>query len=1243
MSEVMEFLLIGSGPQLIASADLLRARGHQVRGVISDCPHVSAWAQHKGVARLVPGGDAAEQARWLKERRCDYLLSIVNHAITAPEVLAAPARGALNYHDSPLPAYAGFNATAWAIIDGQRTHAVTWHEMTADVDGGRLLIQRSFDIGDDDTAFTLSAKCSEEGVSTFGELVDRLERGALDGRAQGSEGKSFHFRSDRPDVAVLDFQQAAPVLHALVRGLTFGPEDNWMSKPKLLLPGGFVTVGEARLDATRQGTPGGVLAISDRGLEVAAPGGVLTFFDLATLDGAPVSGAALRSRFGVSEGQVLPSLSADERALLRDFDGPVTKTERFWVKRLERLHGPSLPGLSLASARDEQAQVLSRPLPAELKAASADARHAALIGAVAAYLARVGEGGAFDLALHKALPERLASLYATAVPLHVDARGERPFSALRAAIAGELETQKNRRTYARDAVQRYGVLRDKPRDQLRLPVGVRLDDAAQLVDDTAITFAVGGDADHYALVFDEAALPRAAAEALAARIEVLLGAALRDAETPVHSLPLLPAAERTLLVNTWQDTRAEYRADKTVHELFEEQVARTPDATALVFRDRTLSYRELNQRANQMAHALRAAGVGRETLVGISVERSLEMVIGLLGILKAGGAYVPLDPVYPRDRLAMMLEDSKAPVLVTQRHLAARLPAHGAKVLLVDDASALPDGSDALENLPGAATPENLAYVIFTSGSTGRPKGVMIEHRNVSNFFTGMDASLEHQKAGVWLAVTSISFDISVLELFWTLARGFEVVVQEESDKTSLSRERGAGAVTASSKPMGFGLFYFAADSGSAGQGGAYRLLTEGAKFADAHGFTAVWTPERHFHAFGGLYPNPAVTTAALATITKNVHLRAGSVVLPLHHPLRVAEDWAVIDHLSGGRVGLSFASGWHVNDFAFAPENYERRREVMLEYIDTVGKLWRGEAVPVTNGAGQTITVKALPRPLQEKPPLWIASAGSVDTFKLAGRIGANVLTNMLGQDLADLKNKFAAYREARSAHGHEGEGIVSVMLHTFVNDDTERARELARGPFSNYLASSFDLVKVAPWMFPAFRQPSKNTAQDPSFDPSTFNDEDMRALLDHAFDRYFDTAGLFGTPERALGMVEQLKDIGATEVACLIDFGVAPDLVLESLPHLDRLRQISNPGGASVQVPASDVGEEVSIATQLVRRKVTHLQCTPSMARMLLSDPEARVALMGLQKLMLGGEALPTELIDELGTLVKGDIVNM
>src|SRR5262249_35103669 len=148
-----------------------------------------------------------------------------------------------------------------------------------------------------------------------------------------------------------------------------------------------------------------------------------------------------------------------------------------------------------------------------------------------------------------------------------------------------------------------------------------------------------------------------------------------------------------------------------------------------------------------------------------------------------------------------------------------------------------------------------------------------------------------------------------------------------------------------------FSLFYFASDDREVATD-KYKLLLEGAKFADKHGFTAVWTPERHFHAFGGLYPNPSVTGAAVAAITENVHIRAGSVVLPLHNSIRVAEEWSIVDNLSNGRVGISIASGWHADDFVFAPDNYKDRKEIMLREIETVRKLWRGEAVSFKSGS---------------------------------------------------------------------------------------------------------------------------------------------------------------------------------------------------------------------------------------------------------------------------------------------------
>src|SRR6476661_3677738 len=178
-------------------------------------------------------------------------------------------------------------------------------------------------------------------------------------------------------------------------------------------------------------------------------------------------------------------------------------------------------------------------------------------------------------------------------------------------------------------------------------------------------------------------------------------------------------------------------------------------------------------------------------------------------------------------------------------------------------------------------------------------------------------------------------------------------------------------------KSLSFSLYFFS-DDGSKDSADKYRLVLESAKFADRNDFSAVWTPERHFQDFGGLYPNPSVLSAALAMITERVQIRAGSLVLPLHSPVRVAEDWSVVDNLSNGRVAISFASGWHPDDFIFAPTVYEDRKEVMFRHIELIQKLWGGETFMMPGVGGQEVPVRLLPKPLQKRLPIWITSAGS-------------------------------------------------------------------------------------------------------------------------------------------------------------------------------------------------------------------------------------------------------------------------
>ena len=259
--------------------------------------------------------------------------------------------------------------------------------------------------------------------------------------------------------------------------------------------------------------------------------------------------------------------------------------------------------------------------------------------------------------------------------------------------------------------------------------------------------------------------------------QTLLDAVVANPQHQIWEFPLPSTTEQQQLLMKWNDTHTEYPHHKCIHQLFETQVEQTPDAVALVFENQQLTYNELNVRANQLAHYLQSMGIGPEVLVGLCVERSPEMVVGMLGILKAGGAYVPLDPNYPRERLAYILDDACVSVLLTQQVVADLLPDAQGRVVYLDSYWS----SDQYESNPNSnVCAENLAYAIYTSGSTGRPKGVQIRHRSVVNFLKSMYAQPGMVSQDVLVAVTTITFDIAALELFLPLSLGARVILTRD-------------------------------------------------------------------------------------------------------------------------------------------------------------------------------------------------------------------------------------------------------------------------------------------------------------------------------------------------------------------------------------------------------------------------------------------------------------------------------
>jgi natural product biosynthesis luciferase-like monooxygenase protein len=383
-------------------------------------------------------------------------------------------------------------------------------------------------------------------------------------------------------------------------------------------------------------------------------------------------------------------------------------------------------------------------------------------------------------------------------------------------------------------------------------------------------------------------------------------------------------------------------------------------------------------------------------------------------------------------------------------------------------------------------------------------------------------------------------------------------------------------------KSMDFSLFFFSGD-GATADPRKYQLLLESVKFADQHDFTAVWVPERHFHAVGGLYPNPSVVAAALAMVTERIELRAGSVILPLHNAARVAEEWAVVDNLSGGRVALAFGSGWQPNDFIFFPDRYDTRKEEMYRGIEIFKKLWRGEAAPFVSGSGEEIPIKVFPRPLSKTlPPIWISATREIETFRDAGRLGANILTALLYQNLGDTAEKIAAYRESLVQHGHTS-GKVTLALHTFIGEDLDEVRETVREPLCNYLRSSISLMKNVTEKFGIDIEVDKLSSRD------------IDGVLAFAFERYFNNSALLGTVDSCSAMIERLRDVGVDEIACFIDFGPEPELVMSSMVHLDALRRRWQTPSQAVAATAT----AASVAEQAVQRSEKQKQALLKMKR--------------------------------------------
>jgi amino acid adenylation domain-containing protein len=787
--------LIGEGTLLIRCAEILVNRGHAIHGVISSDRNVHRWAQERNLVLIDP--EAEDIVRFLSQQPFDYLFSIVNPLILSKQVLELPRRCAINYHDAPLPKYAGSYATSWAIMQGEREHGITWHVMTDRADAGEIFKQRFFKIDENETAFSLNARCYDAAASSFFELVDDIASGNVSARQQNLNERSFYPLYKRPSSGcVLRWSHSTREIVDFVRALNFGRYDNPLGLPKVAVGMDFVIVQEVEgTDRSSANLPGTITHIDANFMSIATGDSEVILKKLLTIDGQPLGISDFVELFGLYEGYRFQELDQEIAARITTYNASACRYENFWKKYLGTLEKATLPYVQrhALTIQGEQYLHVSMPVPQGVINHLIECHETwsvedFLLTAFAAYLARLGDIGSFDLAYRDVELKRelagLEGMFSEYAFLHVDIDLDQTFDEVFHTVSEQVKRTKKRKTYARDIIARFPNLQGEAKAQGAYQPSILVErlatvDHYQVPPGIELAFIILEGGRECLWVYDTSVLYAENIEKIQNELITFIQGSIADPRALVAHLPLITEKERHQFLEEWNATQADYPKERCVHELFEEQAQRAPEAIAVVLEGAQITYQELNRRANQLARHLQQQGVGPEVLVGLCLERSLEMIVGILGVLKAGGAYVPVDPDAPPERFAFILRDSQMAVLLTQKSLLERLPESHLPVMCLDaDWQVISQYSQ--ETLPRQGTSQHLAYVIYTSGSTGRPKGVLIEHRSLMAHCWSITHVYELSAADRILQFHAFTFDPSVEQILATLMVGARLILRGE-------------------------------------------------------------------------------------------------------------------------------------------------------------------------------------------------------------------------------------------------------------------------------------------------------------------------------------------------------------------------------------------------------------------------------------------------------------------------------
>ncbi len=784
---VISAVLIGSGSVLISCAAELARSQYRILKVVSSDTNVLKWCQKTGVDHQ----DYDEFISLSADKvHCDYIFSIGNFNILPDHVLKLARISSINYHYGPLPEYSGLHAPSWAISNGADSYAVCWHEIGSAIDGGAILKRTEVPISASDTALQLELKCAESAVLGFRELVQEISEGTVTRTPQDPKKRNYfsstaQFKAD----GLIDWRREASEILAQIKAADFGPFSSPMVWSKISVGDDVLAVRNARLndslapDASNR-NPGGIVVAEDgSGFSVYTGTGPLEITGLSTLEGEIQPISSVIEDYGLATGDRLLLIDEAEVSAINQAGVSASKSESYWAKTLAGFAPVRLPqarqGVTEAGVdaevtielREQLSHLNSQENPAD-----------SVVAAWCLYLGRALQREDVHVGLRVKQTELTSvgqKLFADHVALctHVTSEstvGEAISEAEAAVRAARDHSVMRRDQIGRDVELSAAYSAGELNADILIGIGDVVKSSGAGTSASVLEVTVSQDGGQVTLGYNSSQISRESVELLAGQFEAWCHGLAKVWDVSLSKVEIASSSELTEL-EAFNATELSGLQASSFPERFAQAAEKFGGNPALRCGEAACDYETLNAQAEQFATSLQRRNIGRGDLVGVCLDRSNELVVALLGIFKAGAAYLPIDPEFPALRISQMIGDAEPNLIVTSSETGANLSEWAERCISCENLMAQVDAGSKAQ--PVSTTADDLAYLIYTSGSTGKPKGVQVTHGNLINFLSSMETRPGCGEKDKLLAVTTISFDIALLELFLPLICGAEVVI----------------------------------------------------------------------------------------------------------------------------------------------------------------------------------------------------------------------------------------------------------------------------------------------------------------------------------------------------------------------------------------------------------------------------------------------------------------------------------